>query len=184
MEKIRKNYPDIAPSGPTYSRGVRVGNLLFISGCTARGTEAQGKAAMEQLRVTLDRIARIMKEEGGATSDIVKITTFVTSISDWRAHQAEQEALFAEYFQGDISGQHVGGDHRAGGGRPGRGDRSNRRVELNRAPLGRSTEFQQAKGIERWQRWYWAWRLPIAPSSARLPMDGPSEASGIRATPS
>ena len=100
MEKIRKNFPDIAPSGPTYSRGVRVGNLLFISGCTARGTEAQGKAAMEQLRVTLDRIARIMKEEGGATSDIVKITTFVTSISDWRAHQAEQEALFAEYFQG------------------------------------------------------------------------------------
>ena len=101
MEKIRKNYPDIAPSGPTYSRGVRVGNLLFISGCTARGTEAQGKAAMEQLRVTLDRIARIMKEEGGATSDIVKITTFVTSIADWRAHQAEQEALFAEYFQGE-----------------------------------------------------------------------------------
>ena len=101
MEKIRKNYPDIAPSGPTYSRGVRVGNLLFISGCTARGTEAQGKASMEQLRVTLDRIARILKEEGGATSDIVKITTFVTSISDWRAHQAEQEALFAEYFQGE-----------------------------------------------------------------------------------
>lgn len=101
MEKIRKNYPDIAPSGPTYSRGVRVGNLLFISGCTARGTEAQGKAAMEQLRVTLDRIARILKEEGGATSDIVKITTFVTSISDWRAHQEEQEALFAEYFQGE-----------------------------------------------------------------------------------
>ena len=101
MEKIRKNYPDIAPSGPTYSRGVRAGNLLFISGCTARGTEAQGKAAMEQLRVTLDRIARIIKEEGGATSDIVKITTFVTSISDWRAHQAEQEALFAEYFQGE-----------------------------------------------------------------------------------
>ena len=101
MEKIRKNYPAIAPSGPTYSRGVRVGNLLFISGCTARGTEAQGKAAMEQLRVALDRIARIMKEEGGATSDIVKITTFVTSISDWRTHQKEQEALFAEYFQGE-----------------------------------------------------------------------------------
>ena len=101
MEKVRKNYPDIAPAGPTYNRSVRVGNLLFISGCTARGTEAQGKAAMEQLRVTLDRIARIMKEEGGATSDIVKITTFVTSIADWRAHQTEQEALFAEYFQGD-----------------------------------------------------------------------------------
>ena len=41
MEKIRRDYPDIAPSGPTYSRGVRTGNLLFIAGCTARGTDFQ-----------------------------------------------------------------------------------------------------------------------------------------------
>ena len=80
MEKVRKNYPDIAPSGPTFSRGVRVGNLLFIAGCTARGTDAQGKDVMQQLRVTLDRITRIVAEEGGDSSDIVKITTFVTSI--------------------------------------------------------------------------------------------------------
>ena len=101
MEKIRRNYPDIAPSGPTFSRGVRVGNLLFIAGCTARGTEAQGKALMDQLRVTLDRIVRIVRAEGGTPGDIVKITTFVTSIPDWRAHDGEQQALFTEYFQGD-----------------------------------------------------------------------------------
>jgi enamine deaminase RidA (YjgF/YER057c/UK114 family) len=101
MEKIRNNYPDIAPSGTTFSRGVRVGNLLFIAGCTARGTDAQGKPMMEQLRVTLDRIARIMAEEGGSPSDIVKITTFVTSIPDWRADREQQEALFAECFQGE-----------------------------------------------------------------------------------
>ena len=101
MEKIRKNYPDIAPSGPTFSRGVRVGDLLFIAGCTARGTDAQGKDLMDQLRVTLDRITRIVAEEGGAPSDIVKITTFVTSILDWRAHGEEQQALFTEYFQGE-----------------------------------------------------------------------------------
>ena len=40
----RKDYPDIAPAGPTFSRAVKAGNLLFVSGCTARGTEAQGKA--------------------------------------------------------------------------------------------------------------------------------------------
>ena len=101
MEKIRKNYPDIAPSGPTFSRGVRVGNLLFIAGCTARGTDAQGKGLMEQLRVTLDRITRIVGEEGGMPGDIVKITTFVTSIPGWRAHVDEQQALFNEFFQGD-----------------------------------------------------------------------------------
>ena len=100
MEKIRKNYPDIAPSGPTFSRGVRAGDTLYIAGCTARGTEAQGKPVMEQLEVTLDRIVRIVAEEGGSPSDIVKITTFVTSIPQWRADRERQEALFAQYFQG------------------------------------------------------------------------------------
>jgi enamine deaminase RidA (YjgF/YER057c/UK114 family) len=101
LEKVRKNYPDIAPSGPTFSRGVRAGNLLFIAGCTARGTDSQGKDLMDQLRVTLDRITRIVAEEGGAPSDIVKITTFVTNIPDWQAHGEQQQALFAEYFQGE-----------------------------------------------------------------------------------
>jgi enamine deaminase RidA (YjgF/YER057c/UK114 family) len=101
MEKIRKNYQDIAPSGPTFSRGVRAGQTLYIAGCTARGTEAQGGPIMEQLRVTLDRITRIVAEEGGSPSDIVKITTFVTSIPRWREDRARQEALFAEFFQGE-----------------------------------------------------------------------------------
>ena len=101
MEKIRKNYPDIAPSGPTFSRSVRAGNTLYIAGCTARGAAAQGQGMMEQLRVTLDRIVRIVAEEGGSPSDIVKITTFVTSIPDWRADREQQEALFAEFFQGE-----------------------------------------------------------------------------------
>ena len=100
MEKIRNNYPDIAPSGPTFSRGVRVGNLLFIAGCTARGTDAQGQSMSEQLRVTLDRIKRIVEEEGGAASDIVKITTYVTSIPAWRDIREDQEAQFAECFDG------------------------------------------------------------------------------------
>ena len=101
MEKIRKNYPDIAPSGPTFSRSVRAGSTLYIAGCTARGTEAQGGPIVEQLRVTLDRIVRIVAEEGGSPSDIVKITTFVTSIPQWRADRERQESLFAEFFQGE-----------------------------------------------------------------------------------
>ena len=101
MEKVRKNYPDIAPAGPTFNRAVQVGNLLFVSGCTARGTEAQGASVMEQLQVTLDRIVRIVAAEGGTAGDIVKITTYVTSIPAWRAESETQEALFAEFFQGE-----------------------------------------------------------------------------------
>jgi 2-iminobutanoate/2-iminopropanoate deaminase len=101
MEKARRNHPDIAPAGPKYSRAVLSGNLLFISGCTARGTAAQGKPLMEQLRVTLDRISRIVAAEGGSARDIVKITTFVTSIADWRAHAEEQQEIFHQFFKGE-----------------------------------------------------------------------------------
>ncbi len=100
MAATRREYPEIAPAGPSYSRGVRSGNLLFISGCTARGTDAQGKTLIEQLRITLDRITRIAEAEGGAAADIVKITTFVTSIADWRDLGAEQHTVFQEFFKG------------------------------------------------------------------------------------
>ena len=100
MEKTRNNHPDIAPSGTTFSRSVKVGNLLFVAGCTARGTDAQGKSMMEQTRVTLDRVARIVQAEGGQPSDIVKITTFVTSVPAWREGRETQEALWAEFFGG------------------------------------------------------------------------------------
>ena len=100
MEKIRNNHPNIAPSGPTFSRSVKVGNLLFVAGCTARGTDAQGKSMMEQTRVTLDRVARIVQTEGGQPSDIVKITTFVTSVPAWQEGRETQEALWSEFFGG------------------------------------------------------------------------------------
>ena len=96
----RKQYPNIAPAGPTYSRAVKAGNLLFISGCTARGTAAQGKEMMEQLQVTLERVTAVVKAEGGNAGSIVKMTTFVTSIADWRASPEENQALFARYFEG------------------------------------------------------------------------------------
>ena len=101
MAVIRRDYPDIAPAGSTFSRGVLSGNFLFVAGCTARGTDAQGKPLMDQLRVTLDKIIRIVAAEGGAPSNIVKITTFVTSIPDWRARDSEGQALFQEFFKGE-----------------------------------------------------------------------------------
>ena len=102
MAAIRHTHEDICPAGATMSRSVRSGDLLFVAGCTARGSEAQGKPLMDQLRVTLDRIIRIVAAEGGSPSDILKITTFVTSIPDWRAHNAEQQSLFQEFFKGEF----------------------------------------------------------------------------------
>ncbi len=100
MEKIRREYPDIAPAGPSYARAVRAGDMLFISGCTARGTEAQGGPPVEQLKVTLGRVVGVVLAEGGSPVDIVKLTTFVTDIGDWSPFSDEQQAVFDRHFGG------------------------------------------------------------------------------------
>ena len=56
---------------------------------------------MDQLRVTLDRITRIVAAENVGPGNIVKITTFVTSIADWQAKGSEQQSIFEEYFKGE-----------------------------------------------------------------------------------
>ena len=100
MAVEHRDYPDIAPAGPTYSRGTRAGNLLFVSGCTARGSDAQGKPLMEQLDETLKRVVGVVRAEGGSPGDIAKITCFVTSIADWTSNPEEQGKIFAKYLEG------------------------------------------------------------------------------------
>ncbi len=99
MALERKEYPDIAPAGPTYSRAVKAGNLLFISGCTARGTDSQGKSMMEQLDVTLGRLVAVAAAEGAGPWNFAKLTCFVTSIADYQLDSVQQRALFAKHFQ-------------------------------------------------------------------------------------
>ncbi len=98
MEIKRDQYPDIYAAGPTYTRGVRAGNTLYISGTTSRGVEAT--TPMAQLRVVLDRIVRIVEAEGGTASNIVKMTTFLTDKSDWWPIEGEQKEIWEEFFQG------------------------------------------------------------------------------------
>ncbi|MCH8891866.1 MAG: RidA family protein [Chloroflexi bacterium] len=99
MALERKQYPDIAPAGPTYSRAVIAGNTMFISGCTARGTDAQGKSMMEQLDVTLGRLVAVAAAEGAGPGSFAKLTCFVTSIADYQLDSQEQRSLFAKHFQ-------------------------------------------------------------------------------------
>ena len=100
MPVERKEYPEIAPAGPTYSRAVKAGNMLFISGCTARGTDTQGKSMMDQLDVTLGRLVGVAAAEGAGPGNFAKLTCFVTSIADYQLDSERQKAIFAKHFQG------------------------------------------------------------------------------------
>ena len=101
MEKTRNNHEDIYPAGPTYVRAIRAGETLYLSGITARGSEADGGPAMGQLWVTLDRITRIVAAEGGKPSDIVMMTTYVTNMAEFWPIEAEQREIWEEHFRGE-----------------------------------------------------------------------------------
>ena len=78
----------IASGGPledvyAYSRAVRVGDRVFISGSTAlkAGGVVEGPGDMyRQTRATMDTILRALAEAGGAPGDIVYTKTFLTDL--------------------------------------------------------------------------------------------------------
>ena len=100
--KSRIEFQDIYPGGPFYSRGVRAGNMLFISGTTARGSTAEGGVPIDQLLMILDRISKMVAAEGVKPSDILKLTTYVTKRADWWPVPEEHTMVYREFFGSEL----------------------------------------------------------------------------------
>ena len=75
-----------------YSRAVRVGPFVAVS-----GTTAAGDTIADQAREALHRIETALVGAGASLSDVVRTRMFVTDIGRWR----EVGAVHAEFF-GDI----------------------------------------------------------------------------------
>lgn len=89
------------PAPRTWSNCLVVGNQVFISGMTAHdleGNVAGGKDMYSQACQTFSKIRALIEAAGGTTRNIVKMTIFVTDISErkevWRARE--------EFFSGDF----------------------------------------------------------------------------------
>lgn len=74
-----------------YSRAVRVGNVIAVS-----GTVADGSDAYEQTKAAIATIERALGEAGARLEDVVRTRLYVTNIADWERVGAAHAEAFGE----------------------------------------------------------------------------------------
>lgn len=82
-----------------YSRAVRVGNQVFVSGTTASDENGQPRFigdAYLQTQFILKKIAAALKEVGADVADVTRTRMFVTDISRWEEIGKAHGEVFGE----------------------------------------------------------------------------------------
>ncbi len=70
-----------------YSRAVRIGDRILVSGTTATGPDGLvgGGDAAEQTHYIIDKIEAAIEQLGGHLQDVVRTRMFVSDMAQWEA---------------------------------------------------------------------------------------------------
>jgi enamine deaminase RidA (YjgF/YER057c/UK114 family) len=98
---MRHSVPTANPWGDIvgYSRAVRVGNLVFVSGTTATGPEGEALHPGDpgaQTRLILERIEAALAKLGASLKDVVETRVYVCDIDQWEAVGRVHGEVFAD----------------------------------------------------------------------------------------
>jgi 2-iminobutanoate/2-iminopropanoate deaminase len=93
--------PQVAePAAGTWSNCLVANGVAYVAGMVARGSDGKVVAGgeYEQSKLIFSKIRHLVEAAGGAMADVVKVTIFVTDITQreqvWRARR--------EFFTGDF----------------------------------------------------------------------------------
>ena len=95
--KISSGTPWEAMAG--YSRAVRVGDTVYVSGTTASNEQGQVQHAGNagaQATYIIQKIEHALHQAGATLEDVVRTRIFVQHITDWEAVARAHGAIFGE----------------------------------------------------------------------------------------
>ena len=82
-----------------YTDAVRVGDLLFVSGCVpvdGEGRLVGGDDVVEQARQVFQNMGEVLAAAGAAFADVVKVTVFLTDVDDRARINPVRQEVFGE----------------------------------------------------------------------------------------
>jgi reactive intermediate/imine deaminase len=91
--------PELGEPISHYTDAVRVGDLLFVSGCVptdAQGNVVGGDDVAAQARKVFENIGAILAAAGATFADVAKVTVYLTDVDDRPAINPVRQEVFGD----------------------------------------------------------------------------------------